>query len=46
MIDFKKFPKFSFKNEAVLMVILGLLPIVLGILAFLVVMLLSEFGVL
>ena len=45
MIDFKKLPKFSFKDESVWMIIFGLLPLVLGIFIYLVVLLLSAFKI-
>lgn len=37
------FSKFSFKNEAVLMLVFGLLPLISGILVFLALMILGEF---
>ncbi len=42
MVDLKKFANFSFKNESVWMLIVGLLPLIIGILVFLVLMLLNE----
>lgn len=45
MIDFKKLPKISLNDESVLKVLFGLLPIVLGIFAILILLLLSEFKI-
>ncbi len=42
MFDFNKFKNFSFKNEPAWMIIFGLLPLVLGIIAFLIIMILNE----
>lgn len=41
MIDFKNLPKISFHNDTIWLVI-GLVPVILGILAFLVFMVLNE----
>lgn len=43
MIDFNKLPRISLENDDVQKVLFGLLPLILGILAFLLLMLLSEF---
>lgn len=46
MFDFDKLPKITLSDESVMKVLFGLLPIVLGVLAFLTVVALSEFGIL
>lgn len=45
MFDFDKLPKITLSDESVMKVLFGLLPIVLGVLAFLVVIALSEFEI-
>jgi hypothetical protein len=42
MIDFKNLSKISFHNDSVWLVVFGLLPVILGILAFLGFMLFNE----
>ena len=45
MIDFKNLLKFSFKNESIWMIVFSLLPMVLGILIYLVLLLLNAFKI-